>query len=314
MYKYVIKRLLMLIPVIICVSLLIYVIMELAPGNILAFVTPDDATPEQVAELERQYGYDKPVLYRYAKYMGGLLRGDMGVSFISKQDVFKTYMQKLPNTLLLALSSVFVAVCVSIPLGIYAAIHNGSIQDNASMVVALLGVSMPNFWLGLLLIIAFSLKLGWFPSGGFEGPRSIVLPAFTSGISLMAIITRTTRSSMLDVIRQDYLRTARAKGVSEKKVIRIHALKNALIPIITVIGTQLAAVLGGSILIETIFAWPGVGRLVIDSLNSRDVPMITGCIILKTVTISIILLIVDLLYALVDPKIKAQYTKGGKLS
>ena len=180
------------------------------------------------------------------------------------------------------------------------------------MVAALLGLSMPNFWLGLLLIIAFSLNLGWLPSGGAEGFKSIILPAITVGTGLTAMLTRTTRSSMLDVIRQDYLRMARAKGVPEKVVIRKHALRNALIPVITVIGTQLGSCLGGAILTETVFAWPGVGRLILDAVNSRDIPMVTGCIILKTITISIILLIVDLLYAVVDPRIRAQYAKGGK--
>lgn len=180
------------------------------------------------------------------------------------------------------------------------------------MVLALLGLSMPNFWLGLLLIIAFSLHLGLFPSGGMSGLSSIVLPAITIGTGYTAIMTRTTRSSMLDVIRQDYLRTARAKGVSEKAVIRRHALKNALIPIITVVGTQMAACIGGSVLTETVFAWPGVGRLIIDSVNQRDVPAVTGSIIMTTIMISVILLVIDLLYAFVDPRIKAQYARGGK--
>ena len=181
-----------------------------------------------------------------------------------------------------------------------------------AMVVALLGLSMPNFWLGLLLIIAFSLQLGLFPSGGMDGIRSVILPAITIGTGYTAIMTRTTRSSMLDVIRQDYLRTARAKGVPEKVVIRKHALKNALIPIITVIGTQMAACIGGSVLTETVFAWPGVGRLIIDSVNQRDVPAVTGSIIMTTILISILLLVIDLLYAFVDPRIKAQYAKRGK--
>ena len=181
------------------------------------------------------------------------------------------------------------------------------------MVVALLGLSMPNFWLGLLLIILFSLNLGLLPSGGYGTFAHIILPAITVGTGLTAMLTRTTRSSMLDVIRQDYLRTARSKGVPEKKVINKHALKNALIPIITVVGTQLASCLGGAIITETVFSWPGVGRLILDSVNSRDIPMVTGCIIMKTITISVILLCVDLLYAVVDPRIKAQYaTRGGK--
>ena len=177
----------------------------------------------------------------------------------------------------------------------------------------MIGLSMPNFWLGLLLIIAFSLKLHMFPSGGDQTLSSIVLPALTIGTGLMATLTRTTRSSMLDVLKQEYLRTARAKGIPEKIVVMSHALRNALIPIITIIGTQLAGVLGGSVLTETVFAWPGVGRLIVDSLNMRDTPLVTGSIIMTTILLSIVLLLVDLLYAVVDPRIKAQYiTKRGK--
>ena len=265
-----------------------------------------------MAQIRADLGLDKPVLVRYFKYLAGLLHGDLGTSYITGKSVFASYMEKLPTTLRLAFASILVSIIISIPLGISSAVHSGSIRDNVGMVAALIGLSMPNFWLGLLLIIAFSLHLGWFPSGGAEGFTSIILPAITVGTGLTAMLTRTTRSSMLDVIRQDYLRTARAKGVPEKTVIRKHALRNALIPVITVIGTQLGTCLGGAILTETVFAWPGVGRLILDAVNSRDIPMVTGCIILKTISISIILLIVDLLYAVVDPRIRAQYSKGAK--
>lgn len=312
MGKYIGKRLLMLIPVIIGVSFLIYFIMDLAPGDVISQLAPDNATTEQIEALRAQYGYDRSVFYRYAIYMQGLLQGNLGVSFLTGQPVWEMYMQRLPATLWLTLGAIVVSIAISLPLGIFSAIHNGSLGDNAAMVLALLGLSMPNFWLGLLLIIAFSLHLGLFPSGGMSGIGSIVLPAITIGTGYTAIMTRTTRSSMLDVVRQDYLRTARAKGVSEKVVIRKHALKNALIPIITVIGTQMAACIGGSVLTETVFAWPGVGRLIIDSVNQRDVPAVTGSIIMTTIMISVILLVIDLLYAFVDPRIKAQYAKGGK--
>ena len=312
MGKYIGKRLLMLIPVIIGVSFLIYFIMDLAPGDVISQLAPDNATTEQIEALRAQYGYDRSVFYRYAIYMQGLFRGNLGVSFLTGQPVWEMYMQRLPATLSLTLGAIIVSIAISLPLGIFSAIHNGSLGDNAAMVLALLGLSMPNFWLGLLLIIAFSLHLGLFPSGCMSGLSSIVLPAITIGTGYTAIMTRTTRSSMLDVIRQDYLRTARAKGVSEKAVIRRHALKNALIPIITVVGTQMAACIGGSVLTETVFAWPGVGRLIIDSVNQRDVPAVTGSIIMTTIMISVILLVIDLLYAFVDPRIKAQYARGGK--
>ena len=302
----------MLIPVIIGVSFLIYFIMDLAPGDVISQLAPDNATTEQIEMLRHQYGYDRSVFYRYMMYMAGLVKGDLGTSYLTGKPVWEMFIQRLPATLMLSLGAIIVSMIISIPLGVFSAIHNGSLGDNAAMVVALLGLSMPNFWLGLLLIIAFSLQLGLFPSGGMDGIRSVILPAITIGTGYTAIMTRTTRSSMLDVIRQDYLRTARAKGVPEKVVIRKHALKNALIPIITVIGTQMAACIGGSVLTETVFAWPGVGRLIIDSVNQRDVPAVTGSIIMTTILISILLLVIDLLYAFVDPRIKAQYAKRGK--
>lgn len=312
MYRYVIKRLLMLIPITIITSFLVFFIINLAPGDVVGQLTGSEATLEEVAALRAELDLDKPIVVRYAKYFAGLLRGDLGTSYITGKSVYDSYMEKLPATLKLAVASILVSIAISIPLGISSAVHRGSVRDNVGMVAALLGLSMPNFWLGLLLIIVFALHLGWLPSGGSDGIASIILPAVTVGTGLTAMLTRTTRSSMLDVIRQDYLRTARAKGVPERLVIRKHALKNALIPIITVIGTQLGSCLGGAILTETVFAWPGVGRLILDAVNSRDTPMVTGCIILKTITISVILLAVDLLYAAVDPRIRAQYAKGGK--
>jgi peptide/nickel transport system permease protein len=244
--------------------------------------------------------------------MKNLVRGDLGTSFLTNKPVWEMYRDRLPATMKLALGAMVVSVLISIPLGILSAVKSGTLWDNAGMVLALLGLSMPNFWLGLLLIILFSLGLGWFPSGGDTGFLSIILPAITIGTGHTAIMTRTTRSSMIDVIHQDYLRTARAKGVPERLVIRKHAFKNALIPIITIIGTQLSVSLGGAVLTETVFAWPGVGRLIIDSVNQRDVPTVTGSIIMTTILMSLMLLVVDLAYAYVDPRIKAQYLRKGK--
>ena len=253
MHRYIIKRLLLMIPVIIGVSFLVFFIMDLAPGDAVDILAPEGATAEDLEAIRHDLGLDQPVIVRYVKYMGGMLHGDMGVSYVSKTDVFDTYMEKLPATIKLSFASILVSILLSVPLGIYSATRQGTVQDNISMIVAMIGLSMPNFWLGLLLIIVFSLNLGWFPS-------SIVLPAITIGTGLMATLTRTTRSSMLDVLKQEYLRTARAKGIPEKIVITSHALRNALIPIITIIGTQLAGVLGGSVLTETVFAWPGVAK------------------------------------------------------
>ena len=312
MGKYILKRILMLIPVIIGVSLLIFVMLDLAPGTVLDIIA-NDYSPEQLEELRHELGYDRSVFYRYGMYMWDLLHGDLGSSYVYKAPVWDLYMQRFPSTLKLAGASVLVSIILSIPLGIIAARKHGSLTDNASMVAALLGLSMPNFWLGLMLIILFSLQLGWFPSAGdTEGIKSLILPAITIGTGLMATLTRTTRSSMLDVIRSDYLRTARAKGVPEKTVIRKHALKNALIPIITVIGTQMGRTLGGSVVTENVFSWPGNGRLTIEAVKQRDTITVTGCIIMSVIMISIIQLIVDITYAFVDPRLKSQYSSSSK--
>ena len=309
MHRYIIKRLLMLIPVLLGVAFIIFAIMNVAEGDPVYQVTGPDATEEQLEALREEMGLNGSLIERYFRYILNLLRGDLGTSYVSKMDVMQLYMQRLPNTLKLASLAMFVAVIISVPLGIVAAVNQNSWKDTLAMILALLGLSMPNFWLGLLLMLLFSLKLGWFPSGGAEGFRSVVLPAVTVGVGLAALLTRTTRSSMLDVLRQDYLRTARAKGVSERKVVYHHALRNALIPIITIFGVQFSNVLGGSVLAETVFAWPGVGRLVVDAIDQRDIPTVTGALIMTTMLVTIVNLVVDIVYAYVDPRIKAQYTK-----
>ena len=311
MIKYIFKRLIMLIPVILVTSFLIYWAMSLTGGDPALMLAGDKATPEQVEQIREELGLNDPFPVRYANYMKGMLTGDMGKSYVTKKDVFQTFMEKLPNTLALGGAAVLIAVVVSLPLGIYTAIHQNTWKDTAGMVFALFGTSMPNFWLGLMLIIIFALKLGLLPSGGKSGFSSIILPAVTGGFGLAALITRTTRSSMLDVLRQDYMTTARAKGCPEKRVIYTHGLKNALIPIITAIGLQMSLVITGSVLAETVFSWPGIGRLVYDSISKRDTPMVTGAIIMCSILMCIINLAVDLVYAFFDPRIKAQYSKKG---
>lgn len=311
MLRYALKRILLMIPVIIGVSLLIFFIMDLAPGNIIDITAAEEnLTVEEMEALKEQYGLNGNVFTRYLRYMAGFIKGDLGTSNISGRPVLESYLEKLPATIVLACASILVSVIISIPLGIYSALKRGTIQDNTCMVLSFLGLSIPNFWLGLMLIITIALNVKWIPTSGFKGIASVILPAITVGTGLTATLARTTRSSMLDVLGQDYLRTERAKGTPEYKVITKYALRNAFIPIITVAGGQFAACLGGSVLTETIFAWPGVGRLIIDSVNSRDVPMVVGCIILKSFSIGVIVLIVDLLYAVIDPRIKAQYAKG----
>lgn len=309
MYRYIFKRLLMLIPVILGVILIIFFVMDLAPGDPVYMVASADATEAELDQLRAELGLSDSFFNRYLKYVTNMLHGSLGTSYITKRPVMQTYFERLPATLELSSMAILITVVISIPLGIVAAVHQNTIRDTASMVFALIGISMPAFWLGLLLMLLFALKLGWLPSGGSEGFRSIILPSFTVGIGQTALMTRTTRSSMLDVIRQDYLRTARAKGVPEGKVVKKHALKNALIPIITVFGVQFSYFLGGSVLAETIFSWPGVGRMIVDAISQRDIPVVTGGIVMTTILVSIVNLVIDIIYAYVDPRIKAQYTK-----
>lgn len=299
----------MLIPVILITSFLIFWAMSLTGGDPAMIVAGEGATTEEIEAVREELGLNDPFMVRYFNYVKGMVTGDMGKSYVTNKDVFKTFMEKLPNTLMLGGAAVLIAIVIALPLGIYTAIHQNTWKDTAGMVFALFGTSMPNFWLGLMLIIIFSLKLGWLPSGGKGGIDTLILPALTVGLGLAALITRTTRSSMLDVIRQDYMTTARAKGCSEKRVIFTHGLKNALIPIITAIGLQMSMVITGSVLAETVFSWPGIGRLVYDSIAKRDTPMVTGSIILCSVFMCLINLFVDLVYAFFDPRIKAQYSK-----
>lgn len=299
----------MLIPVILITSFLIFWAMSLTGGDPAMIVAGEGATTEEIEAVREELGLIDPFMVRYFNYVKGMVTGDMGKSYVTNKDVFKTFMEKLPNTLMLGGAAVLIAIVIALPLGIYTAIHQNTWKDTAGMVFALFGTSMPNFWLGLMLIIVFSLKLGWLPSGGKGGFDTLILPALTVGLGLAALITRTTRSSMLDVIRQDYMTTARAKGCSEKRVIFTHGLKNALIPIITAIGLQMSMVITGSVLAETVFSWPGIGRLVYDSIAKRDTPMVTGSIILCSVFMCLINLFVDLVYAFFDPRIKAQYSK-----
>ena len=293
-----------LIPVIMGVTLLVFVIMQLAPGNPARMILGEMATPEQVAALEEEMGLNKPLLVRYFNYMLNFLRGDMGTSYYKSTSVVSEVMSRFPYTAKLAGVAAILTLIMSIPIGVMAAVKQNSVFDNASLVVTLLGISMPVFWLGLLLIITFSLKLDLFPTGGADTWKSYIMPAFCLAFSNMSTMARTTRSSMLETIRQDYVRTAAAKGVPRKAVILRHAFRNALIPTITVLGIQMSQLLGGSVVVDTVFAWPGVGRLMIDSISSRDTPMVLGCIVLLTILFSVLNLVIDLCYAVADPRIK----------
>ena len=311
--RYVIKRLLLVIPVVICVSFIVYVLVDMAPGDVVDTMVTERMTAEEIVELRARYDLDKPMIYRYGKYMLKLVQGDLGVSLINGSSVWDTYMYRLPNTLMLTLTGLVIGVACAIPLGIFAAKRSGKIADNAATLFVVLGISMPGFWLALLFLQIFAFRLGLLPAGGMkDGIRSLILPAVCSGLMLMATATRQTRSSMLDVLKADFLRTARAKGVSEKAVVRKHALGNALIPIITVIGSSLSYSLAGSVIIEQVFAWPGVGRMATEAVQQRDVPTVLGTVIMTTILYVLIQILVDIVYAFVDPRIKSQYVNTNK--
>ena len=307
MARYIAKRILYMIPVLLGVTLLVFFIMHLAPGNVAGMILGENATPEQIAALEHEMGLDRPLLVQYFDYLVGLLHGDLGTSYTTGDSVTGEIMARFPYTVQLTLVAAVVSILLALPLGILAAVKQNTWVDNVSMVVSLIGVSMPIFWLAVMLILLFSLKLGWFPVYGADSWKSIVLPAISLGFMNMASIARTTRSSMVETIRQDYIRTAYAKGLSRKTIIMRHAFRNGMLPTITVIGLEIGQMLGGSVLTETVFAWPGLGRLVVQAVNGRDTPMVMGCIILMTICFSFVNLIVDLLYGAVDPRVRTMY-------
>ncbi|WP_448820368.1 nickel ABC transporter permease [Cetobacterium sp.] len=307
MYKYIIKRILLLIPVLLGVTFLVFTIMSLTPGDPAQLILGESAPKEAVAQLRLEMGLNEPFIVQYLRFIKNAAMGNFGQSYTTGREVFGEIFSRFPNTLILAVLGIIIAVCIGIPLGIISATRQYTLIDSVSMIGALLGVSMPVFWLGLMLILAFSVHLRWLPSGGFDGLKSLILPSITLGVGSAAIITRMTRSSMLEVIRQDYIRTARAKGVAEKVVVNKHALKNALIPVITVVGLQFGGLLGGAVLTESVYSWPGVGRMMVDAIRQKDTPTVLAAVIFLAVTFSVVNLAVDILYAYVDPRIKSQY-------
>ena len=313
MHKFVLNRILMMLPVLLGVSLVVFSMMYFTPGDPARMILGETASETEVRELREEMGLNDPFLLQYGRYLKkAVFEGDLGTSYVTGRPVVTEIVARFPTTMLLALLSVFISVLIGIPTGIVSATRQYSLFDNLAMILALIGVSMPNFWQGLVLIIVFSLHLGWLPASGFYGPAYWILPALTIGTSTAATITRMTRSSMLEVIRQDYIRTARAKGQTELVVILKHALKNALIPIITVIGLQLGRGLGGAILTESIFSIPGLGKLMVDSIKARNYPVVQGGVLFIAVMFSFINLLVDVLYAYADPRIKSQYKRGRK--
>lgn len=307
MWKYIAKRLLAMIPVLICVTFIVFMIFQFSNGDPARMILGFDATEESIQQLREEMGLNDPAIVQYGRYMLNLLRGDFGTSYITRLPVTAELMTAFPNTIQLALASIVVALLISIPLGVLAAIKQNSFFDTASMVLALVGVSLPAFWTGLLCILLFSVHMKWLPMSGGTGLQSLIMPTIALSLNSLAAIARTTRSSMLDVIHSDYNRTAKSKGLSNGEVIRRHTLPNALIPTLTVTGIQMCFMVSGTIMVENVFSRQGLGRLLVTAVQNRDVPLALGCVILFAVTFSVINLLVDLLYAFVDPRIKAIY-------
>jgi ABC-type dipeptide/oligopeptide/nickel transport system permease component len=302
--RYLIRRLLLTIPVILGVATLVFSLIHLVPGDPAEAMLGESASPKDVAELRTRLGLDRPLTVQYAEFMGGLVRGDLGVSFRTNQPVMTAIAERVPATVELALAAMAVAILVALPLGIVAAVKRGTLADHTAMTVALAGISIPNFWLGPMLAIIFAVYLGWLPVSGRGGWESLVLPAVSLGAALAAILARMTRASLLEELRELYVRAARARGVTRSRAILRHALRNSLIPLVTILGLQFGAVLTGAVITETIFAWPGIGRLLIQSIGSRDYPVVQGCILLIATTYVTVNLLTDLVYGVLDPRIR----------
>ncbi len=301
--KYTIKRLLMLIPVILGVTLILYFVLELSPSNPALQILGADASAEQIAALEHEMGLDQPIIVQYVRYILGVLRLDFGSSWVSGYDVLDTFMLRLPDTLMLAFTATLWAVALGIPIGIYAAVKQYGVFDYGSMVLTMLLFSMPSFWLAILCQILFCLVLHWLPATGVGSLRHFILPALVLGANTLASMIRMSRTSMLDVLRQDYIRTARAKGASKAAAIVHHAVGNSLVPVITQIGISFAGCIGGAVVTESIFTIPGLGSMLINAVKARDVPVVMGTVILVAIIVGVINLVVDLVCAKVDPRI-----------
>ena len=304
MLRYLFRRLLLTIPVLLGVATLVFALIHLVPGDPARSMLGEGATEEEISRLQEALGLNRPLPVQYAAFLAGVARGDLGRSFRYGTPVTHEIRDKLVRTIQLALAAMAVAILFAIPLGIVAAVFQGTAIDHAAMTLALVGISMPNFWLGPLLAILFAVHLGWLPVAGTGTLAHLVLPAVTLGAALSAILARMTRASLLEELRELYVLAARARGLSRTRAVLHHAFRNSLIPVVTIIGLQFGAVLTGTIITETIFAWPGVGRLLIQAINFRDYPLVQGCILFISVTYVLMNLLTDLTYGLLDPRIR----------
>jgi peptide/nickel transport system permease protein len=302
--RYFIRRVLLAIPVLLGVATLVFSLIHLVPGDPAQAMLGDGAAPQDVDELRKSLGLDQPLFTQYVTFLRHAITGDLGVSFRTGQPVTTMILERVPATAELAVAAMLVAIFIAIPLGVVAAVWRGTAIDFGAMTFALAGVSIPNFWLGPLMAIFFAVNLGWLPVSGRGTLAHLVLPAFSLGLALAAILARMTRASLLDELNELYVRAARARGVSRTAAVASHALRNSMVPLLTIIALQFGAVLTGAVITETIFAWPGIGRLLIQSIGFRDYPMVQGCILLIAFTYVTVNLATDLMYGVLDPRIR----------
>ncbi len=304
MIRYILRRLAMLIPVLFGVTIVSFSLLQIVPGDPAVLLAGEDANPDFIEAVRKEYGFDQPFHVQYFRFVSHAVIGDFGISIRNREPVINLLKQRFGFTVQLSFLSILIAAFIGLIAGVISATRQYSIFDNLSMVGALFGISMPIFWLGLLLMLVFSVYLGWFPAGGSGGLKHLLLPAIALGAASAAVIARMTRASMLEVVRQDYIRTARANGLREWVVIYKHALKNAMIPVITVFGLEFGYMLGGAVLTETVFSLPGVGRLMVEGIFQRDYAVVQGSMLLVAATFVLVNLLTDIAYALFDPKIR----------
>ncbi len=303
MFQYIVNRLIALIPTLFGVSILIFLLLHLVPGDPARLVAGPDASLEDIALIRAELGLDRPLVVQYTTWIGNIFRGDFGRSTRTFNPVSYEVGLRIPATLELTAVSIVIAIIIGLVAGVTAAIRRNTLLDYASMVAALLGICTPSFWLGLMLMLVFAVWLGWFPTSGRGSWQHLILPGFTLGVGAAAIIARVTRSSMLEVLNQDYIRTATAKGLAERVVIVRHAMKNALIPVVTIIGLQFGYLLAGAVITESVFAYPGIGRLLVEAIAVRDFPVVQAILLILAFQFAFINLVVDILYAYLDPRI-----------
>jgi ABC-type dipeptide/oligopeptide/nickel transport system permease component len=302
--RFLARRLVLTIPVLVGVATLVFSLIHLIPGDPAQAMLGETASPQEIAELRARLGLDRPLTEQYTAFLGGVIRGDLGMSLRTSQPVTTMIVERMPATFELAAAAMLFAIAVAMPLGIAAAVWRGTSVDHSAMTLALMGISIPNFWLGPLLAIVFAVELGWLPVSGRGTWAHLVLPAVSLGAALAAILARMTRATLLEELREQYVQAARARGASRLRAVVGHAFRNSLIPVVTLVGLQFGAVLTGAVITETIFAWPGIGRLLIQSISFRDYPLVQGCILLIAITYVGVNLLTDLVYSVLDPRIR----------